>query len=233
MKLRNVLMGAAASSLCASAALAERGSDGQVNILYWQAVSIMTPYLSNGTKDIQAREPRDRAARPLRRDGQDRALPRRRGPDGRERRRLAGPAHHHLEAQAGLLNGPTARRFTADDVVFTWQYCTDPDDGLRDQTRTSSDVDQASRRSTRRRSRSPWKGAKPNPTGRFVGGNCPDPEEAVRRLHRREGQDLHRANTEPIGTGPVHGHRLQGQRRGDPRDQSDFRDPASPPSRRR
>jgi len=53
MKLRNVLMGAAASALCASAALAERGSDGQVNILYWQAVSIMTPYLSSGTKDIQ------------------------------------------------------------------------------------------------------------------------------------------------------------------------------------
>ena len=54
MKLRNILMGAAASSLCASAVLAERGSDGQVNILYWQAVSIMTPYLSNGTKDQQA-----------------------------------------------------------------------------------------------------------------------------------------------------------------------------------
>ena len=40
--------------MCASAAMAERGSDGQVNILYWQAVSIMTPYLSNGTKDLEA-----------------------------------------------------------------------------------------------------------------------------------------------------------------------------------
>src|SRR4051812_5702980 len=52
MRLRHILLGAAASSLVASAALADRGSDGQVNILYWQAVSIMTPYLSNGTKDI-------------------------------------------------------------------------------------------------------------------------------------------------------------------------------------
>lgn len=51
---RSLLLGAAATSLCATAAMAERGSDGQLNMLYWQAVSIMTPYLSNGTKDIQA-----------------------------------------------------------------------------------------------------------------------------------------------------------------------------------
>ena len=54
MNLRHVLLGAAAGAVCASAAVAERGSDGQLNILYWQAVSIMTPYLSNGTKDLQA-----------------------------------------------------------------------------------------------------------------------------------------------------------------------------------
>ena len=54
MQLRNILLGAGASALCATAALAERGADGQVNILYWQAVSIMTPYLSNGTKDLEA-----------------------------------------------------------------------------------------------------------------------------------------------------------------------------------
>ena len=54
MKLKNILLGAAASALCATAAFAERGADGQVNILYWQAISIMTPYLSSGTKDIEA-----------------------------------------------------------------------------------------------------------------------------------------------------------------------------------
>ncbi|MEM7734369.1 MAG: peptide ABC transporter substrate-binding protein [Deinococcota bacterium] len=32
--------------------LAERGSDGTVNLLYWQAISILNPYLSGGTKDI-------------------------------------------------------------------------------------------------------------------------------------------------------------------------------------
>ena len=51
---RGIFLGAAAASaLCANAALAERGSDGQLNILYWQAVSTMNPYLSNGTKDIE------------------------------------------------------------------------------------------------------------------------------------------------------------------------------------
>jgi peptide/nickel transport system substrate-binding protein len=33
-------------------ALAQRGRDGTVNLLYWQAISILNPYLSGGTKDI-------------------------------------------------------------------------------------------------------------------------------------------------------------------------------------
>ena len=35
-------------------AQAERGEDGQVGIIYWQAPSIMNPYLSGGTKDLEA-----------------------------------------------------------------------------------------------------------------------------------------------------------------------------------
>ena len=54
MNTRRLLMGATALALTAGAAQAERGSDGQVNILDWQAISIMTPFLSNGTKDIEA-----------------------------------------------------------------------------------------------------------------------------------------------------------------------------------
>ncbi len=38
----------------AEPAMAERGADGQVSILYWQAPSIMNPYLSGGTKDMEA-----------------------------------------------------------------------------------------------------------------------------------------------------------------------------------
>ncbi|AUH32927.1 peptide ABC transporter substrate-binding protein [Paracoccus tegillarcae] len=54
MKLRTILLGAAATAVMAPAAFAERGADGQVNIIYWQAPSTMNPYLSSGTKDVEA-----------------------------------------------------------------------------------------------------------------------------------------------------------------------------------
>ena len=54
MKLRTILLGAAASAVLAPAAFAERGTDGQVNIIYWQAPSTMNPYLSSGTTDVEA-----------------------------------------------------------------------------------------------------------------------------------------------------------------------------------
>ena len=59
MSLNKSLLGATAILAVANMAFAdahigERGRDGQLNILYWQAVSIMNPYLSAGTKDIEA-----------------------------------------------------------------------------------------------------------------------------------------------------------------------------------
>jgi len=35
-------------------AMADRGSDGHLNIIYWQAPSILNPYLSGGTKDLES-----------------------------------------------------------------------------------------------------------------------------------------------------------------------------------
>ncbi len=54
MKTRTALLGAAAAVALAPAAFAERGADGHVNIIYWQAPSILNPYLSGGTKDIES-----------------------------------------------------------------------------------------------------------------------------------------------------------------------------------
>ena len=45
---------AAAIGAFAGAAHAERGSDGHVGIIYWQAPSILNPYLSGGTKDVES-----------------------------------------------------------------------------------------------------------------------------------------------------------------------------------
>ena len=59
MKLRTLLMGAIATTAFAPVAFAdghsgERGRDGDVKILYWQAPSILNPFLSGGTKDVEA-----------------------------------------------------------------------------------------------------------------------------------------------------------------------------------
>jgi len=54
MKLTTLLMGAAAAVALAPAAFAERGADGEVRIIYWQAPSILNPFLSGGTKDVES-----------------------------------------------------------------------------------------------------------------------------------------------------------------------------------
>lgn len=54
MKIKTLLMGAVAATSMATFAQAERGSDGHVSLLYWQAPSILNPYLSGGTKDLHA-----------------------------------------------------------------------------------------------------------------------------------------------------------------------------------
>ena len=53
-KLRTVALAAAAALTLASTAGADRGTDGELKMLYWQAPSILNPYLSGGTKDIHA-----------------------------------------------------------------------------------------------------------------------------------------------------------------------------------
>ena len=54
MKLKSFIIGTAAALSVASMAIADRGSDGHVNIIYWQAPSILNPYLSGGTKDVES-----------------------------------------------------------------------------------------------------------------------------------------------------------------------------------
>ena len=54
MNLKPALLGAAATLALAPLAMAERGSDGEVRIIYWQAPSILSPYLSGGIKDQES-----------------------------------------------------------------------------------------------------------------------------------------------------------------------------------
>ena len=128
MKLKSALLGATAFVAVANMAFAdahmgERGRDGQLNILYWQAVSILNPYLSAGTKDIEAAS---LVLEPLARyDDGGTLVP-----------FLAvevptvanGGVSEDLttitwKLQDGLL-WSDGTPVTAADVVFTWQYCT-------------------------------------------------------------------------------------------------------------
>ena len=59
MLLKTLLLGAIATTAVASTAMADghegkRARDGEVKIIYWQAPSILNPYLSGGTKDLES-----------------------------------------------------------------------------------------------------------------------------------------------------------------------------------
>jgi peptide/nickel transport system substrate-binding protein len=134
MKLRAALLGAAAALGIAPAAFAERGTDGEVKLTFPQAVSIMNPYLSGGTKDIYASsmvlEPLAGLA-----------------PDGTLVPKLAAeiPTLENGGISADMtsitwkllpdLKWSDGSAVTADDAVFTWQYCTHPEGGCSQATK--------------------------------------------------------------------------------------------------
>ena len=51
---RNSIAFLTGMAILTSVAHAERGADGQLNLIYWQAPSILNPYLSGGSKDTEA-----------------------------------------------------------------------------------------------------------------------------------------------------------------------------------
>lgn len=125
---RAFMAGAACSALLAGMAHAQRGADGQVNLIYWQAVSTMNPYLSGGTKEIHAGSI---VLEPLANFD----------PGGNLYPVLAtelptvenGGVAEDLKSitwtlREGIL-WADGTPVTADDAVFSWQYCTHPDAG--------------------------------------------------------------------------------------------------------
>ena len=128
MKIKTLLMGAAAAFVLAPAAQAERGADGELKILYYQAVSTMNPYLSSGTKDVEAGS---LVLDPLASFDQD----------GNMVPRLAveiptvengGVAADLTSITWKLKEGITwsdGAPLTSEDVKFTWEYCTHPEGG--------------------------------------------------------------------------------------------------------
>lgn len=112
----------------APAAMAERGADGELRILYWQAASVLNPYLSTGAKDI---DPASMVIEPL-------ALV---GDDGSLIPALAaeipttengGIANDFSQVTWRLKPGllwSDGSQVTAEDVKFTADYCMAPEFG--------------------------------------------------------------------------------------------------------
>ena len=134
MKLRTALLGAVAAMGFAPAAFADRGTDGEVKLTFPQAVSIMNPYLSGGTKDIYAAS---MVLEPLA------GL----SPEGVLIPKLVteiptvengGVSADMTSITWKLIPGllwSDGTPVTAADAVFTWQYCTHPEGGCSQATK--------------------------------------------------------------------------------------------------
>ena len=200
MKLKTALLGAAALAMAAPAAWAERGADGEVKLTFPQAVSIMTPYLSGGTKDIWASS---MVLEPLAGiDDQGNLVPKL----AAEIPTLAngGVSADMTSITWKLIPGllwSDGTPVTADDAVFTWQYCTDPAGGCAQATKfdgvaSVEAVDAGTVKVT-------FTGPKPNPYTAFVGALSPILQKAqFASCLGAAAPTCTDANTMPVGTGP-------------------------------
>lgn len=201
MKLRTGLLGAAAVAALASQAAAQtRGEDGNLNILYWQAVSILNPYLSGGTKDIHASS---LVLEPLARyDEQANLQPwlveeiptQENGGFSEDMTQLT------WTLREGLL-WSDGSPVTAEDVVFTWQYCTAEGTGCAQEGKFEgiTNVEAVDDRTVRITFAQPT----PFPWVAFVGAQSPIIQKAqFEACLGAAAATCTEANTMPHGTGP-------------------------------
>lgn len=201
MKLKSILLGAAAAfAMTPMAAIAERGSDGQVNIIYWQAPSIMNPYLSGGTKELEAAS---LVIEPLARYDENGSMV----PWLAESVPTVenGGVSEDLTSitwklKSGLLwSDGTA--VTSEDVKFSWEYCTAEGGGCAQSEKyndvTSVDiVDELTVVVN-------FGISKPFPYGPFVGAQAPIIQKAqFADCLGPKAPECTNANFDPIGTGP-------------------------------
>ncbi|MEM8697701.1 MAG: peptide ABC transporter substrate-binding protein [Pseudomonadota bacterium] len=190
----------ATAALMAGTAQAERGADGQLNILYWQAPSIQNPYLSGGTKDIESSS---LVLEPL--ANYD--------PAGNMLPTLAaeiptlenGGISDDLKSITWKLRpGVTwsdGTPFTSADVVFSGEYCLDPQGGCNAASKFNDvekieALDDLTVKIT-------FSVAKPFPYGPFVGGESPIIQKAqFENCMGAKAPECTEQNFNPVGTGP-------------------------------
>ncbi len=200
MNLKATLLGAAAAVALVPAAHAERGSDGNVSIIYWQAASILNPYLSSGTKDLDASA---LVLEPMGRFDQDGALVPYLAetiPTVENGGVAADLTSITWKLKAGLL-WSDGTPVTSADVKFTADYCMAPDGGCAQAAKfegvTSVDVVDDLTVTVN------FANPKPYPYTTFMGSQSPIIQAAqFANCMGAKAPECTTENFGPIGTGP-------------------------------
>jgi peptide/nickel transport system substrate-binding protein len=189
----------AAPAEAPTAAAPAAAAGGILKLLWWQAPTILNTHKAQGTKDQDASR---LITEPLA------AL----GPDGKPVARLAaetptyengGIAKDNLSITWKLKKGvkwSDGSDFTADDVVFTWQFCADPATACTtasnfEPINSVEAVDPTTAKIT-------WKEANTNPFVSFVGFSGPVIQKKQFESCIGAAAETCPANNAPIGTGP-------------------------------
>ncbi len=205
MKLKTLLMGTIATAAMVPMAFAdghegERGRAGEVKIIYWQAPSILNPFLSGGTKDIESAS---LVLEPLARyneTGEMVPFLATEIPTVGNGGVSADLTTITWKIQEGLV-WSDGTPVTAADVKFTAEYCMHPEGGCAqaaafDGVDSVEAVDDLTVKVT-------FTGPKPNPYGPFVGGQSPIIQAAqFADCLGAKAPECTEANFNPIGTGP-------------------------------
>lgn len=200
MKLKTALLGAVAFAGMAPAAFAERGADGNVNVIYYQAPSILNPYLSSGTKDVESAS---LVLEPLAGFDQDGNLfPRLAAeiPTVENGGVSADLTQITWKLKEGLL-WSDGTPVTSADAKFSYEYCTHPEGGCAQGARyegiTSVETpDDLTIVVT-------FDAPKPNPYTAFVGSTSPILQSAqFKDCLGAKAPECTAQNFGPIGTGP-------------------------------
>ena len=204
MTFKTALLGATATLALAPMAFAaghgERGRDGEVKIIYWQAPSILNPFLSGGTKDVESAS---MIIEPLARYNEKGELV----PwlvDEVPTVANGGVSEDLTSITWKISSGikwSDGSDFTSADVKFTYEYCTHPEGGCAQVTKfegvesveTPDDMTVVVK----------FAGPTPNPYGPFVGGESPIIQAAqFADCLGAKAPECTEANFNPIGTGP-------------------------------
>ena len=177
-----------------------RGADGNLKIIYWQAPSILNPYLSGGTKDVESSS---LVIEPLGRyDASGNPVPYlaveiptvSNGGVSSDLRSITWKIRDGLVWSDGTP-------FTAADVKFTADYCMHPDGGCAqgakfDGVDSVEVIDDLTVKVN-------FKEPKPNPYGPFMGGESPIIQKAqFEDCIGPKASECTEQNFNPIGTGP-------------------------------